>query len=258
MKVGIRGMGLIGGSFEKAFLQKGHEVANLKDAPGETIRSCALVIVCLPPLMVADWIKDHAGDFAEGAIITDAAGVKSVVCKALAHLAEGAEWTFIGGHPMAGKERSGYENASAGLFEGASMVLTPYAFTPPQAVERLKRMLGEIGFARFAIADPERHDEMIAYTSQLAHVVSSAYVQDRLAQAHVGFSAGSFQDMTRVATVDPAIWTDLFVSNSKALSEVLTRLIDRLGAFRDAIALCDAPSIGNLLASGRAAKELAK
>jgi prephenate dehydrogenase len=258
MKIGIRGLGLIGGSFEKAFLRAGHEVVNLKDASSGEIRSCGLVIVCLPPLMVAPWIKEHAEDFAAGAIVTDAAGVKSAVCSELAELAERSAWTYVGGHPMAGKERSGYANASADLFCGASMIFTPYPFTPSEAVERLKAVFADVGFARFVVADPARHDEMIAYTSQLAHVVSSAYVQDPLSCAHAGFSAGSYQDMTRVATVDPDIWTDLFLSNASALDAVLTRLVDRLDRYRAAIRSGDAATLRSLLAEGRRAKETAK
>jgi prephenate dehydrogenase len=258
MKIGIRGLGLIGGSFEKAFLQAGHEVSNLKDASPAEIRSCGLVIVCLPPLMVATWIKEHAGDFADGALVTDAAGVKGVVCGELAELAEKSAWTYVGGHPMAGKERGGYANATAGLFDGASMIFTPYPFTPPETVERLKAIFSAIGFARFVVTDPARHDEMIAYTSQLAHVVSSAYVRDPLSRSHLGFSAGSYQDMTRVATVDPDIWTDLFLSNARSLDAVLTRLVNRLAEYRDAIRSGDAPALRELLAEGRKTKETAK
>ena len=257
MTVGIRGLGLIGGSFEKAFLRAGHSVISLKGADAAAIRSCELVIVCLPPLMVAPWIREHSGDFAKGALVTDAAGVKGVVCDALALVAKDAPWTYIGGHPMAGKERSGYANSTADLFVGASMIFTPYGWTDPLAVERLKSIFAEIGFARFVVTDPSRHDEMIAYTSQLAHVVSSAYVRDPLSAEHAGFSAGSYQDMTRVATVDPDIWTDLFLSNRESLDTVLSRLIDRLAEYRDAIRVADADKTRALMAEGRAAKESA-
>ena len=255
MTVGIRGMGLIGGSFEKAFLRAGHEVLNLKGASAADISRCGLVIVCLPPLMVAPWIAEHAGDFAPGALVTDAAGVKGVVCDALEGVARDAAWTYVGGHPMAGKERSGYANATPDLFAGASMIFTPYEWTASDAVERLKSIFSEIGFARFVVTDPARHDEMIAYTSQLAHVVSSAYIRDELAKSQRGFSAGSFQDMTRVATVDPDIWTDLFLSNRKSLDAVLTRLMERLSVYRDAIRAADGGKLKMLLAEGRAAKE---
>ena len=253
--VGIRGMGLIGGSFEKAFRRQGHEVLNLKDATSAEIGRCDLVVVCLPPLMVAPWIFEHADDFAADALITDAAGVKGVVCPKVEPVAKAAKWTYVGGHPMAGKERSGYANADADLYRGASMIFTPYGFTPSAAVERLKEIFAAIGFARFVVTDPAHHDEMIAYTSQLAHVVSSAYVRDPLAAKHLGFSAGSFQDMTRVATVDPDIWTDLFLSNKASLDAVLTRLIERLGQYRDAIRGEDALTLKKLLVEGRAAKE---
>lgn len=159
---------------------------------------------------------------------------------------------------MAGKERSGYANSDATLYRGASMIFTPYEWTPPAAVERLKEIFATIGFARFVVTTPKRHDEMIAYTSQLAHVVSSAYVQDALAQAHLGFSAGSYQDMTRVATVDPDIWTDLFLANRLELSKVLDRLISRLDAYRQALDEADADCLHDLLAKGREAKNSAK
>lgn len=251
-------MGLIGGSFEKAFRQAGHDVLDLKGASSTEIGRCGLVVVCLPPLMVAPWIREHAGDFAAGALVTDAAGVKGVVCRELADVARAAKWTYVGGHPMAGKEVSGYANSDAALFRGASMIFTPFAATPPAAVDRLKALFSEIGFARFVVTDPAHHDEMIAYTSQLAHVVSSAYVRDPLAASHAGFSAGSYQDMTRVATVDPDIWTDLFLANRESLEAVLTRLVDRLGEYRDAIRSGDASRLHALLAEGRKAKEVSK
>jgi len=256
MTIGIRGMGLIGGSFEKAFARAGHRVLNLKDASAADIGSCGLVIVCLPPLLVAPWIEAHASDFADDAIVTDAAGVKGVVCAALSDLDRKVPWTYVGGHPMAGKERSGYANSTADLFKGASMIFTPYAGTDPAVLERLKALFAEAGFGRFVVTDPKHHDEMIAYTSQLAHVVSSAYVRDPLSGSHLGFSAGSFQDMTRVATVDPDIWTDLFMSNKAALDAVLTRLIDRLSGYREALEGGNPERLRALLAEGRAAKEI--
>ena len=255
MRIGIRGMGLIGGSFEKAFRRAGHDVVDLKGATAEVIGSCELVVVCLPPLMVAPWIREHSAEFSAGTLITDAAGVKGEVCPKIEPIAKAAEWVYVGGHPMAGKERSGYANSDADLYRGASMIFTPFAWTDPAVVERLKAIFSEIGFARFVVTDPAHHDEMIAYTSQLAHVVSSAYVRDSLAAGHLGFSAGSYQDMTRVATVDPDIWTDLFLSNKGSLDAVLTRLIERLGQYRDAIRGEDAVALKRLLVEGRAAKE---
>jgi prephenate dehydrogenase len=246
-------MGLIGGSFEKAFRAAGLDVRDLKAASSPEIGGCALVVVCLPPRLVAPWIKEHAGDFAAGAFVVDAAGVKGVVCRELADVARAARWTFVGGHPMAGKEVSGYANSDAALFRGASMILTPYEWTPPDAVERLKELLAPVGFGRFVVTDPAHHDEMIAYTSQLAHVVSSAYIQDPLAQDHAGYSAGSFRDMTRVARLDPDIWTELFLANRDALLVTLEGLVARLDAYRAALAARDADALRALLAAGRTA-----
>jgi len=254
MTIGIRGRGLIGGSFELTFQFHGHEVLDLKGATAETIRRCEVVVVCLPPLLVAPWIREHADDFAPGTIVTDAAGVKGVVMDALADLMPHVPWTFIGGHPMAGKEVGGLENAEVSLFLASSMILTPFPKTDPQAVRKLSDLMRSIGFARVVLTTPEHHDEMIAYTSQLAHVVSSAYIRDELATNHVGFSAGSFQDMTRVATVDPDMWTDLFLSNREELDGVLTRLIERLTGYRDAIRRDDAENLRGLLAEGRRMK----
>ena len=254
---------------------------NLKDASSAEIGRCSLVIVCLPPLMVAPWIVEHADDFAVEALITDAAGVKGVVCPKVESVAKTAKWIYVGGHPMAGKERSGYANSDADLYRGASMIFTVSGFQSFKvsgsqgfkiqelqggglserlcnAVGRLVSYFKEIGFARFVVTDPAHHDEMIAYTSQLAHVVSSAYVRDPLAAKHLGFSAGSFQDMTRVATVDPDIWTDLFLSNRESLDAVLTRLIERLGQYRDAIRGENAETLRALLAEGRKAKEVSR
>ena len=254
MTIGIRGLGLIGGSFEKAFARAGHNVLDLKDAPAAAVRSCSVVIVCLPPRLVVPWILQHAGDFAENAIVTDAAGVKQAICDGLSAVAGKSKWSFVGGHPMAGKECSGYANATADLFVRASMIFTPYESTPASVVERLRNLFAEIGFTRFVTTTPSRHDEMIAYTSQLAHVVSSAYVRDALSREHAGFSAGSFQDMTRVASVDPDMWTDLFLYNANALDAVLTSLMARLREYRDSIRAGDAAALRTLLAEGRKMK----
>lgn len=251
-------MGLIGGSFEKAFKAAGFEVIDLKVASREDFARCSLVVVCLPPMLVVPWIKEHAECFADGTLVTDAAGIKSEICAALEEVSASARWIYVGAHPMAGKEKSGYANSDAGLFKGASMIFTPYAGTAPEVIERLKEIFSRVGFSRFTVTDPARHDEMIAYTSQLAHVVSSAYVQDELARSHQGYSAGSFQDMTRVATVDPDLWTDLFLANSEALDQVLSRLIGRLMQYRDAVNAGDPVMLRRLLEKGRKAKESVK
>lgn len=268
MDIAVVGLGLIGGSFVKAFTAAGHRVhvwnrtrATAERAVAEGIAQDVLaddfsgadvVVIALPPNRIVDWIDAHAASFKSGAVVVDAAGVKADICAALSKYAFQDRWTFVGGHPMAGKEVSGWENATPHLFHGASMILTPYPSCGRGPLDLLDALFREIGFTHVVHTTPEHHDRMIALTSQLAHIVSSAYIQDPLAQDHRGYSAGSFRDMTRVARLDPDIWTDLFCANRTALLDVLDGLIDRLGRYRAALAANDSAALRALLAKGRA------
>ncbi len=268
MNVTIAGLGLIGGSFAKAAARAGHAVRAVTrtpptDAPfpvravadGQPFVSAAdLVLVALPPAAVVPWIETNASAFKDGAIVVDATGVKESICAALRKYALQDRWTFIGGHPMAGKEVGGFANASADLFRDASMILTPYPSCGRKPLDLLDGFFRSLGFGRIVITTPAHHDRMIALTSQLAHVVSSAYVRDPLAQEHKGYSAGSFQDMTRVARLDPITWTDLFLANRAPLLDALEGLIDRLSEFRTALDAADANALRDLLDLGRAAR----
>ena len=264
----IVGLGLIGGSFAKAAARAGYAVSAVTrtppaDAPfpvrtvadGRPFVSAAdLILVALPPAAVVPWIEAHADAFKDGAIVVDGTGVKETICDALRKYALQDRWTFIGGHPMAGKEVGGFAHASADLFRNASMILTPYPSCGRKPLDLLDGFFRELGFGRVVITTPAHHDRMIALTSQLAHVVSSAYVRDPLAPEHAGYSAGSFHDMTRVARLDPETWTDLFLANRSALLDVLNGLIDRLSEFKTALDAADADALRDLLAQGRAAR----
>lgn len=271
MKVVVVGLGLIGGSFAKAAIRAGHTVFGVDPHPpadaGFSVQTAAddvlfapdgsgapLFLLAVPPAAVVPWVQAHAEDFARGTVVVDAAGVKGTICAALRPFAFRDDWTFIGGHPMAGRETSGFASSDVDLFRGASMILTPYPTCGRGPLDRLEAFFAELGFGRTVITTPERHDEMIALTSQLAHVVSSAYARDPLAPAHAGFSAGSFQDMTRVACLNPDIWTDLFLSNAEALLARIDGLQARIGEIREAIATDDADCLRALLAAGRAAR----
>ena len=274
MTVGIVGLGLIGGSFAKAATRAGHRVAAwnrtratseravadgaaaavLEEDMTSTAGSPDLYLISLPPDAVVPWIDAHQATFGRGAIVVDATGVKGTICAALEKYAFQDRWTFVGGHPMAGKETSGWANASADLFRNASMILTPYPSCGRDPLDALEKFFAGLGFSRVVFTTPQHHDRMIALTSQLAHVVSSAYIQDPLAQEHVGFSAGSFNDMTRVARLDPDIWTDLFLANRDALLVTLEGLVARLEGYRAAIASSDADALRALLSAGRAAR----
>ena len=276
MTVGIVGLGLIGGSFAKAATRAGHRVAAWNRTRATSERAVAdgaaaavleedmtsaagrpdLYLVSLPPDAVVPWIDAHQFAFKSGAVVVDATGVKGTICAALRKYAyDDTPWTFVGGHPMAGKEVSGYANATPDLFADASMILTPYPSCGRGPLDMLEAFFRELGFGRVVFTTPEHHDEMIALTSQLAHVVSSAYIQDPLAKDHAGFSAGSFYDRTRVARLNPAIWTELFLDNRAALSSVLGGLVERLAAFKAALDAEDAPRLRELLDRGRAVIE---
>lgn len=268
MDIAVVGLGLIGGSFVKAFTAAGHRVhvwnrtrataeravaeGEAQDVLADDFSVADVIVVALPPNRIVDWIDAHAASFKSGAVVVDAAGVKADICTALSKYAFQDRWTFVGGHPMAGKEVSGWENATPHLFHGASMILTPYPSCGRGPLDLLDGLFREIGFTHVVHTTPEHHDRMIALTSQLAHIVSSAYIQDPLAQDHRGYSAGSFRDMTRVARLDPDIWTDLFFANRTALLDVLDGLIDRLGHYRAALAANDPAALRALLAKGRA------
>lgn len=254
MKIGISGLGLIGGSFAKAIKAYTEHSVYGYDGSGPVMRSaletvldcelgdetlplCDLVIVCLYPSDTVDYIKAKAAQFKKGGLVIDACGVKCPICSQLEQVAGESGFTFIGAHPMAGTERTGFRHSFAELFQGASLIITPYADTPAEATGMLESFARSIGFANLQHATPERHDHMIAYTSQLAHVVSCAYVGSPSAPDFEGFSAGSFHDMTRVARLNERMWAELFIDNADYLSseieKIVTRLMEYSAAVRD-------------------------
>lgn len=273
MKIGIVGLGLIGGSLAMSLRRHtGHTVfgydinphvmlqaraaeAIHDDLTEDMLPSCDIVLVCLFPQLCADYICDHADSFSDRALVIDCAGVKRHVCDQVEPVAAAHRWTYIGGHPMAGREFSGFSSARANLFENASMILCPPADAGIEARERAKRFFLEAGFKMVRFCTPQAHDQMIAYTSQLAHIVSGAYVKNPLSESHKGFSAGSFQDMTRVARLNEVMWTELFLENGDLLLPALDDLIARLNGYRDALASGDPQVLMPVLREGRERKE---
>ena len=275
MNVGIVGLGLIGGSMAKSVKARtAHAVygADLDqetmalarmsgaiDAPltEENLPQCDLILVAICPGAAVRWVKNHAEQIAKSAILVDLCGVKRVVVEALAPIAEQHGFAYIGGHPMAGKERGGFTASSEDLYVGASMILTPDKRTDMQLLETLKAFFLDIGFAGLTFSDPEEHDRIIAFTSQLAHITSSAYVKSPEAQRRRGFSAGSFQDMTRVARLDEDMWTELFLDDADYLVKELDILIENLTAYSAALKSGDAERVRALLKEGRELKATA-
>lgn len=271
MTIAVVGMGLIGGSLCRAFKQyTAHRVlgstrnqqtvafalsVNAIDAPLEDLSEPDVVFVALPPEATIEYLRTHVGDFKPGAIVADICGVKQPVIEAADQLYHDHGVRYVGTHPMAGKEVSGFANSDVDLYKNASFIITPTALTDPDAVELLTRLASAIGFSRIETTDPMRHDTIISYTSQLAHVVSSAYIKSPTAAISLGFTAGSFQDMTRVAKLDPDMWTTLFALNQGPLLQELDTLLGNLTTFRSALAGGDWDRVRALLDQGRRLRE---
>ena len=252
-KIAIVGLGLIGGSFFKAIREKGLAVTGIDKNDPVEVGDADLLIIALHPGLAIKWLKTYNKKIKSGAIVLDVCGVKASLCKAVSELEK--DWTFLPGHPMAGKEVSGFENSSAALFEGASMILTPQTEKEREAAENLKPFFESLGFAKVILTTPEEHDEVIAYTSQLCHILSNAYLRDELALKSEGFSGGSFRDLTRVGAPDPELWTELFLMDREALLPVLDRLIKRLSDFRSALEKEDEEALRSQLQEGTSMKE---
>lgn len=259
MNIAVIGKGLIGGSFEKASLKAGHSAVILHHGDQTGFEQADIVMVCLPPTAIVPWIKAHASAFKPGALVVDICGIKREIVREMAEVPQEG-WTFVGGHPMAGREVAGYENSLATLFIGASMIITPFEGTSPIVVQTLKDYFASIGFAMTVVTTPEHHDEMIAFTSQLCHVISTAFARDARVADAIGFSAGSYADMTRIATQNADDWSSLYHANQSALLTVLDGFIGRLSEFRDKLAADDIDGMKRSICEGTVAKkaELAK
>ena len=271
--VGVVGLGLIGGSMAKAIHQYtdctllGYDLdgAVLSRALDEGVLSaaltpdrlaeCGLVIIALYPEATVDYVTRNRDRFRKGGLVMDCGGVKGVVCGPLEAVVRDAGFHFIGGHPMAGIERSGYANAFPELFQRASLILTPYPGTPQSCLEEIWQFARRLGFGHLQPSTPEQHDHIIAYTSQLAHVVSCAYVGSPSAPNFQGFSAGSFKDMTRVAKLNEEMWTELFLENREALVREIDTLVEELAAFAYTIRRGDRENLRNMLKRAREIKE---
>ena len=271
--VGIVGLGLIGGSIAKAARQYtdctllGYDTdgAVLSRALDEGVLSaaltpdrlpeCGLVIIALYPEATVEYVTAHRDRFRRGGVVMDCGGVKGVVCGPLEDVVRDAGFYFVGGHPMAGIERSGYAHAFPELFQGASLILTPYPGTPEGCLEDIWEFARKLGFGHLQPSTPEEHDRIIAYTSQLAHVVSCAYVGSPSAPNFEGFSAGSFKDMTRVAKLNEEMWTELFLENREALVREIDTLVEELAAFAYTIRRGDRERLKDMLRHAREIKE---
>ena len=269
-RVGVVGLGLIGGSTARAMARGGHEVyafdlnadietfAAIETTAGtltdELVPTCELIVLACYPKACVYWLREHSDLVSPDAIVIDTGGVKRSICEPCFEIAREAGITFVGCHPMAGTQFSGYAHSRANMFEGAPMVVCP----APEVrgveclalVDRLEGLLSPCGFDKFTVTTPERHDEVIAYTSQLAHVVSNAYVKSPTLALRQGFAAGSYRDLTRVARLNPTMWCELFLDDADNLSREISTLIDALEQYKGALEDRDAERLTELLAEG--------
>lgn len=272
MKIGILGLGLIGGSLAKAYKEAGHEVyaydcdkATMEFAQVDgvvhgvmdenTIAECDAVLLAVYPAACMEYLKAMSPYIAKTSLVMDMSGTKRTVCETGFALAKEYGYTFVGGHPMAGTQFSGYKYASAELFKGAPMVVVPAVHDDIRLYERIKNILSPVGFGKISYTTAEKHDELIAFTSQLAHVVSNAYVKSPTARSHKGFSAGSYKDLTRVAWLNETMWTELFLENKDCLIREIDIIIASLNEYKNAMEQNDGETLKSLLRDGRVAKE---
>lgn len=272
MNVGILGLGLIGGSLARAYALEGHTVlisnrsqdmvsfAMLAGAAHgrldeSNIGKCDLILLAVYPGGSAGWLEKNAHLVSRDALVLDCCGIKREICQRCFPLAEQYGFTFVGGHPMAGSQFSGFKYSRANLFEGAPMVLVPPVFDDIELLDRVKKVLAPCHFGSFSVTTASEHDKMIAFTSQMPHIVSNAYIKSPTALKHKGFSAGSYKDLTRVAWLNAQMWAELFLENQDNILEELNLYIQSLTAYRDAIATNDMDTLTALLDEGRKRKE---
>ena len=262
MKVLICGLGLIGASLAKTLKKNTtHTVLGWNRTPSvtekalrdgvidrtgdidELMSDADVTFVNFYPDAIVPFILEHKNSFKKDSIVTDSCGIKTKICKELEH--EKLNFYYVGAHPMAGREVGGYDNSQDTLFDKASFIVTPYETTPRNKVDALVGLAQDMKFARTVVTTPEHHDEMIAFTSQIAHVLACSYVLSPLAPMHPGYSAGSYRDVSRVARINAEMWSDLFIDNKDALVREVDDLVSNLMKFKyniineDRQALCD-------------------
>lgn len=272
MTVGILGLGLIGGSMARCYSKSDHTVyacdkdetiMSFAELSGciqgplteETIPQCDLILLAIYPRASASWLEKHAQLVSQKALVMDLCGIKEEICRRCFPLAERYGFTFIGAHPMAGSHHSGFKYSRSNLFQGAPMVLVPPKFDDIDLLQRAKDAFSCCGFGRFSVCTAQEHDKLIAFTSQMPHILSNAYIKSPTALGHKGFSAGSYKDLTRVAWLNAGMWAELCMENKENMLFELKTYIDELTKYRQALESDDLVTLTTLLDEGRKRKE---
>lgn len=272
MRVGIVGLGLIGGSMARAYSKAGHEVyaynrtksmlefAMLsgvvdRELNEETLPKCDLLLLSLYPRACIEYLEKVGPMLSKDCLVLDCGGVKREICEGCFPIAERYGFTFVGGHPMAGTHHSGFKYSRSNMFQGAPMVIVPPVFDDIDLLDRVKKAMEPCGFGSFSVTTAEEHDRMIAFTSQMPHIVSNAFIKSPTAGSHKGFSAGSYKDLTRVAWLNPEMWAELFLENRENLIFELDHLLGDLSDYRNALERGDRDTLTALLEEGKRRKE---
>ncbi|MBR6735480.1 MAG: prephenate dehydrogenase [Oscillospiraceae bacterium] len=273
MKAGIVGLGLIGGSLAKAYAENENVTVYGCDTDASTIAFaklagviadelneetaplCDIILIAVPPVAAVRWLEGMAPHLNENNLVVDCCGTKRVVCNACFPLAEKYGFTFVGGHPMAGTQYAGFKNSKVDMFKGERMVIVPPRFDDIRLLDKVKKLLEPVGFGTFSISTADIHDETIAFTSQMAHVISNSFIKSPTAGQHKGVSAGSYKDLTRVANLNPDMWSELFLENGDRLLFELDTFITEISKYRDAIRNNDRETLRALLAEGARRKK---
>lgn len=272
MKVGILGLGLIGGSLARAYALEGHTVYAIQRSENmlqfamlagavhgkltqKTIPECDLILLSIYPDGCSTWLENNGHLVRKDALVIDCCGIKREVCRRCFPVAEKHGFTFVGGHPMAGTQFSGFKYSRANLFLGQPMVLVPPVYDDIHLLQRVKDALAPCGFGMFSVTTAEEHDRMIGFTSQMPHIISNAFIKSPTARGHKGFSAGSYRDLTRVAWLNAPMWAELCMENRDNMLNELDLYIASLQAYRDALADEDLDTLTALLEEGKRCKE---
>lgn len=272
MLVGVVGLGLIGGSFAKAYSKAGHTVlaydinesvlqyAVMNDmAEGEltkdNIKDCDLILLCTYPGAAIEYLQKNGELIGKKPVVIDCCGTKRIIVEPGMALAEKFGFTYVGGHPMAGTQYSGIKYSKENMYVGAPMVIVPPRYDDIELLDRIKKLLLPAGFGKITVTTAEKHDEMIAYTSQMAHIVSNAYIKSPTVREHKGMSAGSYKDMTRVAWLSPEMWTELCMDNRDNLLKEMDILLNNLEQYKVALENKDSELLKKLFEEGKRMKE---
>ncbi len=272
MNIVVVGLGIIGGSMAKALteytdchviginrseetLQKALECGAIHEiGTTNSLKQADMIILGTYPEVAVEFVRKNAHKIPHHCIVTDTSGIKSKICPALSALAKEYGFTFVGCHPMAGKEKNGFDVSEATLFRNASCIILP-CDAPQSAVDTVSALMSQLGFARIVYTTPEEHDRMISFTSQLPHVIACGYVFSPCCMNHKGFSAGSYRDVSRVANINGILWSELFIENKEPLLAEIDTFIENITRIRNSIEKGNRTELAELLSKGKQIKE---